>query len=92
MPKNEAGFLAEVEELLNEKMGYPAGTLKLLEICQRHAGTEVYIPSKTEASMAYRDSRIREKYNGCNLSELMIEFDLSENQIRTIIKNGIGHR
>lgn len=92
MSKNEDGFLAEVENLLNEKMGHPAGTLKLLEICQRHAGAEVYIPSRTEAYLTYRDSRIREKFNGCNLGELMIEFGLSENQIRTIIKNGIGHR
>lgn len=87
MPRTEeSGFLRKVEELLNEVMGYPEGTLALKGLCDAHGGGWHYIPSSTERYMDLRNSRIRDKFDGCNHEELSAEFGLSVKQIRRILK------
>lgn len=83
--KEGFNFLADLEDVLNHSLGFPQGTEALKSLCEKHHGAEVYIPSATEAFVAYRNKRIREKFNGSNYAALAAEEDLSERNIRRII-------
>ena len=51
-------------------------------------GANLYIPMGVKYEMSLRDAKIYSQYNGHNLRELAHEYDLSEMQMRTIIKRG----
>ncbi len=85
--KND-GFLAEVELLLNDALGGVRGTRALLEICQRHAGGQVYIPSKTALYLQRRNEEIRARFRGDNYFELERIYGLKRSQIRSILNHG----
>ncbi|MEE8574946.1 MAG: Mor transcription activator family protein [Thermodesulfobacteriota bacterium] len=81
-------FLAEVEELLNEAKGSPQGSIALKEVCERYQGTAVYIPLFSAVYRAYRDEQIRLNFKGKNYKELAEKWELSERQVRNIVKSG----
>ncbi len=85
MAKNGSDFLSDIEDRFNEVLGAPDGTIALREILKLHAGTEIYIPSKTETFIAYRDEQIRSSFDGSNYAELARLWHLSSSQIRTIV-------
>ncbi len=84
--KND-GFLAEVELLLNDALGGARGTRALLEICQRHAGLRMYIPSKTALHIQHRNEEIRARFRGDNYPELERIYGLKRSQIRSIVNH-----
>lgn len=79
------GFLADVEELLNQALGHPKGTLSFRAVCEKWGGEAVYIPSQTEFSLAVRNKEIRLKFKGDNYEELALEYKLTERQVRRIV-------
>jgi len=85
--KNNAGlnFLAELEELLNNEMGAPAGSHALKALCERHHGSRVYIPSATEIYRDWRNRQIEFDFMGDNHDKLANEWRLTERQIRRIV-------
>lgn len=82
------GFLADVEELLNQALGHPKGTLALKAVCEKWGGEAVYIPSQTELFLAVRNEEIRLKFRGDNYEELALASNLTVRQIRNIIHKG----
>jgi Mor family transcriptional regulator len=49
-------------------------------------GHPIYIPKLAEVKRKIRDAEIYKKYNGKNHTELAREFDLSDTQVKRIIK------
>lgn len=80
-----SSFLAEVETLLNQALGWPNGTKSLKEVCERHSGSRVYIPTATELYVGWRNKQIRDKFKGDNCGELAIEWGLSDIQVWRIV-------
>ena len=89
--KNE-GFLPEVERLLNEVLGEPAGSEVLVDICQRYSGNLVYIPSKTALQLHLRNEEIRSNFRGDNYLELAASYGLAYSRIWTIINQADSGR
>lgn len=83
--RDKNGFLAEVEELLNQALGHPKGTLVLSELCNRHAGAVVYVPSRTELSIKLRNEMIKRRFRGDNYKDLAMWHGLTERQVRRIV-------
>lgn len=83
--KEGFNFLEDVEGLLNQSLGFPQGTEAMKRLCEKHQGAEVYVPSATEAFIAYRNERIRERFNGSNYAALAAEEGLSEMHVRRIV-------
>lgn len=54
-------------------------------IVMRLGGTQVYVPRQTVADRAWRDSQIRERFNGCNIRELARDYGIAERTIRRIV-------
>lgn len=79
-------FLAEVEGLLNQVMGFPNGTLALKELLELHGGVEVYVPTATEVYISWRNSQIREAFRGDNHEELSLRWKIKLRQIRNILR------
>jgi len=79
------GFLAEVEQLLNDALGSPHGTLEFKGILDRHGGGDIYIPTSTEVYNLWRQKQIRARFTGSNYQELADETGLSARHIRRII-------
>lgn len=83
--RDKNGFLADVEELLNQALGYPRGTAVLSELCNKHAGAVVYVPSRTEQFVKGRNDMIRRRFRGDNYKELAVHHGLTERQVRRIV-------
>lgn len=83
--RDKNGFLADVEELLNQALGHPKGTLALKTVCEKWGGEAVYIPSKTEFFLIARNEEIILKFHGDNYEELALEYKLTERQVRRIV-------
>lgn len=62
------------------------GLIPFLKLMHLFEGCEIYFPKIESAFRAIRDKVIRRKWNKNNLSELAIEFNLTEVQIRSIVK------
>lgn len=86
--RDKNGFLADVEELLNQALGHPKGTLALKAVCERWGGEAVYIPKLPELFLAVRNEKIRLSFRGDNYEELALTHRLTIRQIRNIIHKG----
>lgn len=78
-------FLADIEELLNQALGHPKGTLALKVVCEKYAGESCYIPSQTELFVEWRNREIVKRFRGDNYGELAAEFGLDKRQVRRIV-------
>ena len=74
------------EELasLAEKIGLEA-TLAVVEL---YGGSSPYFPKLESVSRQARDRKICEEYKGGSLTPLRIKYNLSEAQLREILKKG----
>lgn len=81
-------LLATIEDLLNNTMGYPAGTLALKDVLEIHGGVEIYIPTATERYIALRNEQIKNEFKGDNHADLAGKYKLHEVHIRRIIRGG----
>lgn len=68
---------------LAERIGLPA----TLETIRYFEGSEKYFPKIESAFKAVRDRVIQRQWKKHNLHDLASEFDLSDNQIRDIVKD-----
>ncbi len=89
--RKDSSFLKEIECLLNLLMGYPAGTEALKSICERHAGTTVYIPLAPEGYIRYRNASIRSEFRGDNYRELALKWGLDERHVRRIVHGDVDN-
>lgn len=83
--RDKNGFLADVEELLNQALGHPKGTLALKAVCEKWGGETCYIPSQTELFLAVRNEEIRRQFKGDNYEELALNYKITERQVRRIV-------
>lgn len=83
--RDNPNFLADLEAMLNEAMGGVRGTAVLSELCNRHAGAVVYIPSRTELSIKLRNEMIRRRFRGDNYKGLAMWHGLTIRQVRRIV-------
>lgn len=64
------------------------GIEKFLDIIKLYGGNTIYIPIYKSFILSERNRTIRDKFNGSNISELAVEFGMSGNSIRRILKEG----
>lgn len=65
-----------------EVIGYD----KFLEICKMYGGTTVYIPIYKKVIMGERNKKLLKEFNGRNIRELGMKYNLSKEQVRRIVK------
>jgi len=62
------------------------GEEKYLEIVRMYGGSNLYIPTYKATIRNSRNREIRKKYNGLNASLLAMQYGMSVNNLRNIIK------
>lgn len=62
------------------------GDEKYLEIVRMYGGSNLYIPTYNASIRNSRNREIRKKYNGVNASSLAMQYGMSVNNVRNIIK------
>ena len=62
------------------------GEEKFLEVVRFYGGDRIYIPTYKSVVRSIRNDDILKKYNGINENQLAMEYGVSANQIRRIIK------
>lgn len=62
------------------------GEEKFLEVVRFYGGDRVYIPTYKSVVRSVRNDDILRRYNGINENQLAMEYGVSTNQIRRIIK------
>lgn len=62
------------------------GDEKYLEIVRMYGGSNLYIPTYKATIRNSRNREIRKKYNGVNASALAMQYGMSVNNVRNIIK------
>lgn len=62
------------------------GIEKLLEVSHYTNGTEIYIPPPSSILKKARNRKIKEEYNGYNSKEISKKYEISEEQVRKIIR------
>ncbi len=70
-------------ELLYEIVGEE----KYLEIVKMYGGANLYIPTYKATIRNSRNREIRKKYNGINTSLLAMQYGMSVNNVRNIVKD-----
>lgn len=63
------------------------GVETYLELCNYAKGDEIYFPKRESILIPARNRKIQKEYNGWNSRQLAEKYDLTIQQIRTIIKN-----
>ena len=63
------------------------GIDKFIEFCNEYGGIAIYFPSKKTLFRNSRNREIINRYNGKNIKDLARKFEISEVQIRNIIRN-----
>jgi len=66
------------------------GLESLLALSARLGGQRLYIPLTERLAVAARNRAIREEFNGRNLTDLAIKYDLTPRWIRIIVAGGAG--
>lgn len=56
-------------------------------LVRAYGGTTIYVSKASTLTIADRNDRIREEYNGYNMPELAIKWDLSISSIRDIVRD-----
>ena len=62
------------------------GIDKFIEFCNEYGGIAIYFPSKKTLFRNSRNREIIDRYNGKNIKDLAREFEISEVQVRNIIR------
>jgi len=75
----------ELFERLLDRFGKRDGKVIVRAIMEEVGGLRVSIPSYDDLYRHQRDELIRKKFNGQNVEELSINFDLSKRHIRRIV-------
>lgn len=63
------------------------GVGNVLTLAQNYGGAMIYIPKYDSIAKDLRNEKIKSEFNGGNYKELMKKYNLSESQIRNIIKS-----
>ena len=79
----------KLEDIPQELVGVAnfMGMDKFIEFCNEYGGIAIYFPSKKTLFRNHRNREIINRYNGKNIKELAKDFEISEVQIRNIIRN-----
>ena len=59
---------------------------KFIEFCNEYGGIAIYFPSKKTLLRNGRNREIIKRYNGKNIKDLARAFEISEVQVRNIIR------
>ena len=62
----------------------------LLEFCNEYGGIAIYFPSKKTLLRNGRNREMIKRYNGKNIKDLARAFEISEVQVRNIIKDSLS--
>ena len=78
----------KIEDIPQELVGVASfmGIDKFIEFCNEYGGIAIYFPSKKTLFRNSRNREIINRYNGKNIKDLARAFEISEVQIRNIIK------
>ena len=78
----------KLEDIPQELVGVAnfMGIDKFIEFCNEYGGIAIYVPSKKTLFRNSRNREIINRYNGKNIKDLARAFEISEVQIRNIIK------
>ena len=63
------------------------GNEKYLEIVRMYGGSNLYIPTYKATIRNSRNREIRKRYNGVNASSLAMQYGMSVNNLRNIVRN-----
>ena len=79
----------KIEDIPQELVGVASfmGIDKFIEFCNEYGGIAIYFPSKKTLFRNSRNREIINRYNGKNIKDLARAFEISEVQIRNIIRN-----
>ncbi len=79
----------KIEDIPNEFIGLAnfMGLDRFIEFCNVYGGIAIYFPSKKTLLRNGRNREIINRYNGENIRDLARAFEISEVQVRNIIKN-----
>ena len=79
----------KLEDIPQELVGVAnfMGIDKFIEFCNEYGGIAIYFPSKKTLFRNSRNREIINRYNGKNIKDLARKFEISEVQIRNIIRN-----
>ena len=79
----------KIEDIPEEFVGIAKfmGINKFIEFCNEYGGIAIYFPSKKTLFRNSRNREIINRYNGKNIKDLARAFEISEVQIRNIIRN-----
>ena len=78
----------KIEDIPEEFVGLAnfMGIDKFIEFCNEYGGIAIYFPSKKTLLRNGRNREIIKMYNGKNIKDLARAFDISEVQVRNIIR------
>ena len=78
----------KIEDLLEtiQPIAELIGLENLYKISRYANGTELYIPPPTSILKKARNRKIKEEYNGYNSKEISKKYEISEEQVRKIIR------
>ena len=77
---------AQIETLApDHKLVKAVGMEAAMKLSENYGGEELEIPKAEKAVMALRNKEIREKNQYMSQSQLALEYNLTERQIRTIV-------
>ncbi|WP_455537810.1 Mor transcription activator family protein [Terrisporobacter sp.] len=62
------------------------GRDKFLDLCKIYGGTTIYIPVYKRATQGIRNEAIFKEYNGKNIDELRVKYNLSNHRIRELLR------
>ena len=68
-----------------ENIAIELGIDKMKALFKEFGGTSVYFPTEKMIYKEARDREIISKYNGVNIKELAVKYNMSESYIRAII-------
>lgn len=74
-----------VPEGICQTIAEEIGADNLLKLAQLIGGTSTYLPRKEAILRPLRDQKIREEYNGYNITELAKKYDITKEWIRVIL-------
>ena len=63
------------------------GDEKYLEIVRMYGGSNLYIPTYKATIRNSRNREIKKKYNGVNANSLAMQYGMSVNNLRNIVRN-----
>ena len=90
---NEGNFVSSIEVVIQDSIPEEfvglanfMGIDKFIEFCNEYGGIAIYFPSKKTLLRNGRNREIIKRYNGKNIKDLARAFEISEVQVRNIIR------